>query len=197
MAGRYGKAAFDAVGPLLLIGWSEVGSGLLQAISTTRWMPGACEFERSVPIVGAKTDSAAPQARPQPEKADAVVRRGGRPAANRRSFEGLLVQARCEDSNHRAAHQKPISADIMRVRLGVGAARARRLVKIVRSEFDELASAQCRDGLRQAAVSSAINRGGRLVTDSMKRRGGVQAPTAVARPMGWSDLAERMGRHAP
>src|SRR6266511_2923519 len=30
----YGKAAFDAVGPLLLIGWAEVGAGLLQAIST-------------------------------------------------------------------------------------------------------------------------------------------------------------------
>jgi hypothetical protein len=31
-AGEYGKAAFDAVGPLLLIGWAEVGPGLLQAI---------------------------------------------------------------------------------------------------------------------------------------------------------------------
>lgn len=28
-----GKGAFDAVGPLLLIGWAEVGPGLLQAIS--------------------------------------------------------------------------------------------------------------------------------------------------------------------
>ncbi|EFC81818.1 hypothetical protein FrEUN1fDRAFT_5065 [Parafrankia sp. EUN1f] len=32
IAGRYGKAAFDAVGPLLLIGWAEVAPGLLQAI---------------------------------------------------------------------------------------------------------------------------------------------------------------------
>jgi hypothetical protein len=30
---QWGKAAFDAVGPLLLIGWAEVGPGLLQAIS--------------------------------------------------------------------------------------------------------------------------------------------------------------------
>ena len=29
----YGKAAFDAVGPLLLIGWAEVGPGFLQAIN--------------------------------------------------------------------------------------------------------------------------------------------------------------------
>lgn len=32
VAGEYGKAAFDAVGPLLLIGWSEVGPSFLQAI---------------------------------------------------------------------------------------------------------------------------------------------------------------------
>lgn len=35
VAGEYGNAAFDAVGPLLLIGWAEVGSGFLQAIGTT------------------------------------------------------------------------------------------------------------------------------------------------------------------
>ncbi|MDX8034033.1 hypothetical protein SK803_27765 [Lentzea sp. BCCO 10_0856] len=29
----YGKAAFDAVGPVLLIGWAEVGPGMLQSIS--------------------------------------------------------------------------------------------------------------------------------------------------------------------
>lgn len=34
LAGERGKAAFDAVGPLLLIGWAEVGPGLLQAISS-------------------------------------------------------------------------------------------------------------------------------------------------------------------
>ncbi|WP_410575613.1 hypothetical protein [Amycolatopsis sp. cmx-4-61] len=33
VAGEYGRAAFDAVGPLLLIGWAEVGAGLLQAVS--------------------------------------------------------------------------------------------------------------------------------------------------------------------
>jgi len=29
---QFGKAAFDAVGPLLLIGWAEVGPGLLQVL---------------------------------------------------------------------------------------------------------------------------------------------------------------------
>ncbi|WP_213089383.1 hypothetical protein [Streptomyces flaveus] len=32
VVGAYGRAAFDAVGPLLLIGWAEVGPCLLQAI---------------------------------------------------------------------------------------------------------------------------------------------------------------------
>jgi hypothetical protein len=32
-AGQYGKAAFDAVGPLLLIGWAEVGPDLMRALT--------------------------------------------------------------------------------------------------------------------------------------------------------------------
>lgn len=36
IAGEIGKALFDAVGPLLLIGWSEVGLGLLQALADLR-----------------------------------------------------------------------------------------------------------------------------------------------------------------
>ncbi|MPY81451.1 MAG: hypothetical protein GEV04_24325 [Actinophytocola sp.] len=43
--------------------------------------------------------------------------------------------ARREHAAHRAVHQKPISTDTLRVRLGIGATRARRLVKIIRAEF--------------------------------------------------------------
>jgi hypothetical protein len=35
VAGEYGKTAFNAIGPLLLIGWAEVGPGFLQAIGET------------------------------------------------------------------------------------------------------------------------------------------------------------------
>nr|WP_254858502.1 hypothetical protein [Protofrankia sp. BMG5.30] len=35
IAGHYGKGAFDAVGPLLLIGWAEVAPGLLHAMHVT------------------------------------------------------------------------------------------------------------------------------------------------------------------
>jgi hypothetical protein len=46
----------------------------------------------------------------------------------------LLERARQEDAAHRALHQRPISADTLRRRLGIGAKRARRLVALVRSE---------------------------------------------------------------
>jgi hypothetical protein len=45
VAGEFGKAAFDAVGPLLLIGWAEVGAGFVQAISESRL--GNCDREPS------------------------------------------------------------------------------------------------------------------------------------------------------
>jgi alkanesulfonate monooxygenase SsuD/methylene tetrahydromethanopterin reductase-like flavin-dependent oxidoreductase (luciferase family) len=43
VTGAYGRAAFDAVGPLLLIGWAEVGPGLLQSISAM--MPQVRDFD--------------------------------------------------------------------------------------------------------------------------------------------------------
>lgn len=41
VAGQYGKAAFDSVDPLLLIGWAEVGPVLLQTIASIRRQPSA------------------------------------------------------------------------------------------------------------------------------------------------------------
>lgn len=55
----------------------------------------------------------------------------------KRSPEKLLKLAREADAAHRAAHQKPISADTLRVQLSIGATQARRLVKAVRSEYQE------------------------------------------------------------
>ncbi|MGH9223927.1 MAG: hypothetical protein ACRD2W_09145, partial [Acidimicrobiales bacterium] len=140
LAGEVGKVAFDAVGPLLLIGWSEVGPGLLQAIGATSRVPVAGDVERPEPTVGANPDDATPE--DQPQLTERVPRRGSEQAVVRRTLEALLAQARREDAAHRAAHQKPISADTLRVRLGIGATRARQLVKIVRSEFEEQVAAQ-------------------------------------------------------
>jgi len=50
LAGEWGKAAFDAVGPLLLIGWAHVGPELLHALSARSRMPvpayGDCAGDR-------------------------------------------------------------------------------------------------------------------------------------------------------
>ncbi|MEU3649882.1 hypothetical protein AB0E59_41390 [Lentzea sp. NPDC034063] len=130
VAGEYGKAAFDAVGPLLLIGWAEVGPGLLQAIGATA-SPVVVVGDREVNEtdergsdscrLGELVNSAAP----------------ARAASRDSSQEELLVLARHEDAAHRAAHQRPISAEILRGKLGIGSASARRLVKIVRAEFQK------------------------------------------------------------
>jgi hypothetical protein len=47
IAGHFGKAAFDAVGPLLLIGWAEVGPGLLAAITVARATVSSVHDERA------------------------------------------------------------------------------------------------------------------------------------------------------
>lgn len=159
VAGEYGKAAFDAVGPLLLIGWAEVGPGFLQAVGASSSVAGhdaVCveqlgEQVRETPEVSSER---------RDSDREVSMREGVRPTPQRRSPEELLQQARQEDAAHRAAHQKPISADTLRIRLGVGAARARRLVKIVRSEFETQVSAQRAEGgpageIRGAAVLAA------------------------------------------
>lgn len=139
VAGEYGKAAFDAVGPLLLIGWAEVGPGFLQAIGTTHPSEtvavASCvaavepRSGEAKELVGAPEQSEGRRQDLSPTELDQRVPRG-------RPLEVLLELARQEDAAHRATHQKPISADTLRVRLGIGATPARRLVKIVRSEFE-------------------------------------------------------------
>lgn len=132
VAGEYGKAAFDAVGPLLLIGWAEVGAGLLQAISEARHTPAALSL--------ADVEEAREQAPGRPSGRAAcsqvppAAQQNGWRLPNKGSLDSLLDRARREDAAHRAANQKPISADTLRVRMRIGATRARQLVKIVRAE---------------------------------------------------------------
>lgn len=154
VTGEFGKAAFDAVGPLLLIGWAEVGPGFMQAISEasveTRYREsfGTDQAESS--------DRSSVDGADEPSQSLAAtaneVQRGRRKAPQRRSPELLLEQARREDAAHRAAHQKPISADTLRMRLGVGATRARHLVKVIRAEYQ----AQSARGPVDAAVASDV-----------------------------------------
>ncbi|MFG1672433.1 SpdA protein [Streptomyces sp. Y7] len=119
LAGAYGRAAFDAVGPLLLIGWAEVGPGLLQAISGIR-AEGA-----EVPMATGEGPGRSRERwhRVQPPQAIGALIDDG---------DELLERARAEDALHWQMHRRPISAETLRKRLRIGAARSRSLVAILR-----------------------------------------------------------------
>jgi len=123
LAGEVGRALFDAVGPLLLIGWAEVGPALLHELASapvpsrsagpSNAVEGPAEQVKRLPQEELVTN---------PEDFDSV--------------DGeLLDRARRADRRHRELHQRPISAENLRLDLGVGARRSRLLVKIVREEW--------------------------------------------------------------
>ena len=126
IAGHYGRAAFDAVGPLLLIGWGEVAPDLLQAMQTT----GADASRSGSPVLpigltASEKDRPAPSA-PRPEASGTQTREARE--------QDLLHRARAEDVLHWRVHQRPISAETLRKRLHVGAGTARELVAQLRSD---------------------------------------------------------------
>lgn len=155
VAGEYGKAAFDAVGPLLLIGWAEVGPGFLQAIGESG-SPApvggvvATDLSYVCEHVGVEVEG---QTADQGEDGPG----SSREVRQVRAFDELLEQARREDAAHRAARQKPISADTLRVRLGIGATRARQLVKVIRSEFQAQFESEPHPGI-EAADAQSVDR---------------------------------------
>jgi hypothetical protein len=129
LAGDFGRALFDVVGPLLLIGWAEVGPALLHELAAAP-IP-----SRSV---GSSSASEEPTEQATPGSQEALV-------IDSEGFDGvddeLLDRARRADRRHRELHQRPISAENLRQDLGVGARRSRLLVKIVREEWTTSTSA--------------------------------------------------------
>ncbi|WP_226930787.1 MULTISPECIES: hypothetical protein [Parafrankia] len=132
---HYGRAAFDAVGCCLLIGWSHIGPELLQALQATA----SSEEAGSTSALGSRTATAAGQPDPlvaghpmrRPREA---VRADHRDQQRRASDQDLLGRARVEDALHWQAHRRPISAESLRKRLQVGAGTARGLVAQLRTE---------------------------------------------------------------
>jgi hypothetical protein len=90
IAGQFGKAAFDAVGPLLLIGWAEVGPSLLAASTTARTTEPSVHYE---PACHESNDQPARQA--LPAASDNVQH-----IEPSRMRHELLDQARREDFDH-------------------------------------------------------------------------------------------------
>ena len=146
IAGQLGKAAFDSVGPLLLIGWAEIGPGLLQAIGAA----GHRIVENSQPTVS-KDDGRG--AADQTVDAAGVEEKNAPVSANERTTtlnsdgsqgpippiaEGYLVErARQENTRHWAVYKRPISAETLRKRLRIGAARSRMLVSTIRADHED------------------------------------------------------------
>ncbi|SEP53298.1 hypothetical protein [Amycolatopsis saalfeldensis] len=155
VAGEYGKAAFDAVGPLLLIGWAEVGPGLLQAMSASRFDELIQGSELPAPTTGSVTRVADDEAGENAARhAQETVPPEG--SATREASmmidDDLLERARQEDTYHWAEHRRPISADTLRKRLRVGAARSRMLVSMIRASRSAQAEPHSED-LRDFALS--------------------------------------------
>lgn len=137
IAGHCGKAAFDAVGPLLLIGWAETGPGLLQDMQTS----GVGARPVILQAVGGSFASTGhdpakiPTSVSQPDKAPARSAETSPNHADAGAREqDLLHRARAEDVLHWQQHHRPISTETLRKRLRVGAGTARRLVAQLRSD---------------------------------------------------------------
>ncbi|TCJ34703.1 hypothetical protein E0504_31810 [Parafrankia sp. BMG5.11] len=135
IVGDYGKAAFDAVGPLLLIGWSEVGPSLLRAMHATgpNQEPAVNKIDQRF---GRKDEYVESAKLAEPERSNRQNRDEGKFRGHQqRSFEqDLLHRARAEDTLHWTTHSRPISAETLRKRLRIGAPAARALVTQLRND---------------------------------------------------------------
>jgi hypothetical protein len=113
---QYGTALVDAVGPALLMGWSEVGPWMLRQIHAVS--PAADNVDKKEENRNQELKEATP----------AVARPLVLPPA-------LLAQARKLDAEHRAAAGRPISRDNLRAQLRIGRDRASALIAAVRAEI--------------------------------------------------------------
>ncbi|MFI0775495.1 DUF2637 domain-containing protein [Streptomyces sp. NPDC021212] len=115
VAEHYGRAAVDAVAPLLLLGWGAVGPQLLRhfhAVARTATQAAPEPEGDPAPVVESAPAPApepvAPPVTPKPETSPAVTV----PAP-------LLKAARTIADTYQAEHGEPISATQLRARLGV------------------------------------------------------------------------------
>ncbi|MBO3673862.1 DUF2637 domain-containing protein [Streptomyces sp. NEAU-YJ-81] len=115
VAGHYGRAAVDAVAPLLLLGWGAVGPQLLRHFHTVAHTtqtpapaPAAPDAPAPAPEPAPTAESVPPLATPKPETSLAVT-----------VPVPLLNAARTIATTYRAEHGEPISPAQLRARLGV------------------------------------------------------------------------------
>jgi hypothetical protein len=117
VTGEYGKAAFDGVGPLLLIGWAEVGPEMLRAL-TTASRPAEEAPDDVTPVQApfadeppAASETAPETARDETKPDDTSAHKQSNQPASTMVDDDLLERAREEDARQWDAHRRPISAD--------------------------------------------------------------------------------------
>lgn len=142
-AGAYGRAAFDSVGPGLLIGWAETGPGMLRFLYARPGNPDPAPRGSKAlpaPVGGELLAGSAPPLNGPASEAEAGG--PGRPDASQTGRAGaagldeLLAEARRIDQAHRLQHHRPVSAETLRKQMRIGSMRARALVQRIRDSHD-------------------------------------------------------------
>lgn len=129
---QWGKAAFDSVGPLLLVGVCEAGPGLLRALSATNTDRGPEPLSQPSPAGPARGRVEEAEQIPMLRR-DQYVGPSLRPGIGNLD-EKLVQRARQADADHWRRFRRPISAETLRKQLRVGARTSRSLVAVVRPE---------------------------------------------------------------
>ena len=111
---HYGRAAFDAISPLLLLGWAEVAPGLLALLHGPRQAAGDHGEDSNSLSVSVPEDM---DAAPQPTGPSHELGHGAREL----------------DAARRASTGRSIRRDVLRAELGISNALAGELLRIVRS----------------------------------------------------------------
>ncbi|WP_045558437.1 DUF2637 domain-containing protein [Streptomyces sp. FxanaA7] len=124
VAGHYGRAAVDAVAPLLLLGWGSVGPQLLRAFHTVaRPAVPAPQPEEIKSVPETASDSPRPAVPLTTATAPAPVAPRIAPAPASTAVkvpEPLLTEARSIATSHHTEHGEPITAAQLKTRLGIG-----------------------------------------------------------------------------
>ncbi|MEW2050646.1 DUF2637 domain-containing protein [Streptomyces sp. NPDC005476] len=123
VAGHYGRAAVDAVAPLLLLGWGSVGPQLLRAFHTVARpavpTPALDEIDSQPETATEASRPAVPLTLPAPAPiAPQIAPAPAAPAV--KVPEPLLTEARSIATSHRTEHGEPITAAQLKTRLGIG-----------------------------------------------------------------------------
>ncbi|MFE5121386.1 DUF2637 domain-containing protein [Streptomyces sp. NPDC056669] len=116
VAEHYGRAAVDAVAPLLLLGWGTVGPQLLRHFHTVAH---AAPASASSPAPVEKAPTPAPEPAPAPEPVSPRVGPTPEPFPAVTVPVPLLNAARTIADTYRAEHGEPITPAQLRARLGI------------------------------------------------------------------------------